>query len=70
MPMNDRNGFVADGYGRARYANQPIVRSEVEREFAARLSNASAADKKRIRAEMEREIEKRLNVLAPPDALY
>jgi hypothetical protein len=69
-PMDDRNGFVADGYDRARDANQPIFRSEVEREFAARLSNASAAHQKRIRAEMEREIEKRLNALAPPDALY
>lgn len=68
--MDDRNGFVADGNDRARDANQPIVRSKVEREFAARLSNASTADQKQIRAEMEREIEKRLNALAPPEALY
>ena len=69
-PMDDRNGFVADGYDRARDANEPIVRAEVESEFAVRLSNASTADQKRIRGEIEREIEKRLNALAPPDALY
>ncbi len=68
--MDDRNGFVDDGYERARDANQPIVRADVEREFAVRLSNASTADQKRIHREIEREIEKRLNALAPPDALY
>lgn len=68
--MDDHNGFVADGYDRACDANQPIVRAEVEREFAVRLCNASTADQKRIRGEIEREIEKRLNALAPPDALY
>ena len=66
LPMDDRKGFVADGYVRARDANQPIVRAEVEREFAARLGSASTADQKKIRAE----IEKRLNALAPPDAFY
>lgn len=68
--MDDRNGFVADGYKRARDANQLIVRSEVEREFVERLSNASTADKRLIRAEIEREIKKRLNALAAPDSLY
>ncbi len=68
--MDVHNGFVADGYERARDANQPIVRAEVEREFAAKLRNASSADQKRIRGEIECEIERRLNALAPPDALY
>ena len=68
--MDDRIGFVADGYDRARDANEPIVRSEVEREFTDRLGNASTANQKRIRAEIEREIQKRLDALAPPDALY
>lgn len=68
--MEFHNGVVADGYKRARDASEPIVRGEVEREFASLLENASAADRKRIRHEMEREIERRLCRLAPPDALY
>ncbi len=72
--MNDHNGFVADGYFRARNASKPIIRSEVERQFAARLAGASSAEQKQILVEMEREIEKRLNAAAPPaappDALY
>ncbi len=68
--MNVRNRFVADGYDRARDANEPIIRAEVESEFVVRLSNASNAERKRIRGEIEREIEERLNALAPPDALY
>ncbi len=28
--MGVRNGFVADGYDRARDANEPIIRAEVE----------------------------------------
>ncbi|MCA9168603.1 MAG: hypothetical protein KDB23_13100 [Planctomycetales bacterium] len=68
--MDIRSGFVADGCRRARDASRAIVRSEVEREFAGKLVNATAADQKRLRVEMDREIEKRLSILAPPDALY
>lgn len=68
--MDVRNGFVADGYDRARDANEPIIGAEVESEFAVRPSAASNAERKRIRGEIEREIEERLNALAPRDALY
>lgn len=68
--MNNQDGLIADGFGRARKANKETIRSEVEREFASKLKGASAADQKRIRSEMEHEIEKRLNKIAPPDALY
>ena len=68
--MDDPNGFIADGHDRARDANEPIVRSDVEREFASMLEGASRAEQKQIRDQMEREINRRLNDLAPPDALY
>lgn len=64
------NGFVADGYERARAANEPFVRAEVEKEFADELRNASAVQLWSIRWRMQREIERRLERLAPPDALY
>lgn len=67
--MDVRNGFVADGYDRARDANEPNIRAGVESEFAVSPSTASNAERKRIRGEIEREIEERLNALAPPDAL-
>ena len=68
--MDDRNGFSVDGYDRARNANEPIVRCEVEREFAAKLGSASVFEQLRIHLIIEREIKKRLNPLSPPDALY
>lgn len=68
--MKEKCGFVTDGFSRARKASQPIVRSEVEEEFAERLRNASRAERRQIRAEIDREIQKRLNAIAPPDALY
>ncbi len=68
--MKEGNGFIADGYERARAANEPIVRAEVESEYSAKLNGAAAADQRRIRRELEAEIRKRLDRRAPPNALY
>ena len=68
--MSDSNGFLADGYRRARMAHASVVRAEVEDDFADRIANAADAELPSLRAEMERLIAERLNQLAPPDALY
>ena len=62
--------FVADGYERARDANERLVRAEVEQEFAERLRNADWVDRWRMKREIERVIEKRLEHVAPPWGLY
>jgi hypothetical protein len=69
-PTGPPFGFVADGCQRAREANEPVVRAEVEREFAAKLAEATDRDRQSIWQAVEREVERRLNRLAPPDALY
>lgn len=68
--MEQHHGFIADGYGRARAASGPIIRAQVQQEFAARLNSASDAGKQRIEREIEQEIDRRLKEVAPPDALY
>jgi hypothetical protein len=68
--MIDDNHFLEDGYERAYSANEPVVRAEVELEFADALSKASASERERIRKEIESVIAKRVDELAPPDALY
>ncbi len=62
--------FVADGYDRAREASEPIVRAEVEREFAAELQSAAESIRVQVRSRMEREVQRRLDRIAPRDALY
>ena len=68
MAQND--GFLADGYERAYSANEPIVRAEVQREYADRLAEALPGERKRIRGEMARVIAERLEQVAPPNAEY
>ena len=72
--MADRDhpesGFVADGHERARRALEPMIRAEVEREFAEELQNAPPWQQHWIRRKIQREIERRIAAAAPPDALY
>ena len=68
--MTDSNGFVADGYERARSANEPAVRQETESKYAAQIANASWLQQRKLRKQIEIEIEQQLDELAPPDALY
>lgn len=62
--------FVADGYKRARDAIEPVIRAEVEGEFAERLQTAAFLKRWRLRREMAAEIKRRIHAQAPPDALY
>ena len=62
--------FVADGYYRAYAANEPIVRQEVEVEYAEQLKAASFWQRFSLRREMATEIRRRLNEKAPRSALY
>jgi hypothetical protein len=62
--------FVHDGYKRARAAELPRIRREVEQEFAERLAAADWFAMLLLRTEMRREIERRLDRIAPSDGLY
>ena len=62
--------IVADGYYRAYAANEPIVRKEVESEYAERLKAASFWQRYSLRREIAAEIDRRLNERAPHSALY
>lgn len=68
--MNSNNGIVANGHYRAREANKPIIRAEVEKEFADRLREASPQELPVLQKEMEREIELRLERVSSRWALY
>lgn len=70
--MMRERGFriVADGYSRARTAATPIIRAEVEAEFAARLKTATLAERFKLKVEMKREMARRLDKAAPRGALY
>jgi hypothetical protein len=68
--MEQNDGFLHDGHKRAYSANEPIVRAEVQREYADCLAKAPPSEREQIRAEIERVIAERLEKLAPPDALY
>ena len=68
--MTTKDGFLADGYERAYDANEPVVRAEVQSEYAERLAKALSSERERIRNEMEVVIAERLEKLAPPDAHY
>jgi len=61
----------SDGYERARAANEPRVRAEVDHEFADAIRNATSfLQCSRLRRQMERIVQSRLDELVPPDALY
>lgn len=62
--------FVEDGQQRARVALLPIVRAEVEAEFADHVQEASAAGRLRLKIQIRREIERRVQSRAPADGLY
>ena len=62
--------FVEGGWKNARTATEPLVRAEVEAEYAERLKEASPWRRFWLRREMEREIRRRTNAAAPRDALY
>jgi hypothetical protein len=64
------NCVVADGWWRARKALEPVIRTEVRKEFAERLATAKCGQKSAIGAEMEREVNRRLDRKAPARALY
>ena len=63
-------GFVADGYRRAKRAAEEHIRPQVEEEFADRLQHATDDERATLQREMEEEIKQRVNRIAPPDALY
>jgi len=63
-------GFLADGYHRARAAVEPRIRAQVRSEYRDRLNNASSAERARLEKEMADEIKRRIDAQAPPDALY
>lgn len=68
--MRDQHYIVADGYERARAAELPSIRAQVELEYAERLHAAGWLERIRLRGEMQREVEKRLDRVAPRWALY
>jgi hypothetical protein len=65
------NGFVVDGYHRARAGADPEVRAQVMAEYAERLAAAEGFWQRFwLMREAEREIDRRLNKVASPYALY
>jgi hypothetical protein len=62
--------FVVDGEQRARKALVPLIRAEVEAEYAQRLEQANLALRLLLRQEMRREINRRVEQRAPCDAHY
>jgi hypothetical protein len=62
--------LVSDGRQRARKALAPVIRAQVEREFAERLRTASLLRRMLLLLEVEREIERRLGDRAPQEGLY
>ncbi|WP_404308704.1 hypothetical protein [Neorhodopirellula lusitana] len=63
-------GIVADGRERAIAFVGPRIRSEVEREYEARISNASWFQRWLLRREMKRIIVMRLSKVASMESLY
>ncbi|REK17996.1 MAG: hypothetical protein DWQ37_05605 [Planctomycetota bacterium] len=64
------NGFVQDGFERARAAAEPEIRAQVVAEYAERLEAASSWKKYWLWRAIDREVETRLARQAPPGALY
>jgi hypothetical protein len=62
--------IVHDGCERARSAELPSIRAEVEREYAERLKTAGLFKRLLLRREIRREVEKRLGRIAPRSGLY
>jgi hypothetical protein len=67
---SSRQGIVADGHRRAVRALEPVVRAEVEAEYAERLAAASRWKRALLKQEIRREIERCIAERAPRDALY
>ena len=72
MTGSEKNtdGFIADGYQRAREANGPSIRIAVEKELAERLQAASAEELPALQQAIEQEIQLRLKQVAPRWVLY
>lgn len=70
LPMNEQNQFVSDGYDRARDANEPAIRAQVEAELAYQMKTATWIERRKLRKQIEAEINRRCDELAPPDANY
>ncbi len=70
MNISSKSGFVANGCERARFAAEPQIRADVEREYESRIATASIIQRWRLKWEMNRLIQKRLSQIAPRDALY
>ena len=68
--MNKQLSFVDDGQHRAREALLPLIRAEVEAEYAERLQQAGLALRLLLRQEIRREVKRRVEQRAPCDALY
>jgi hypothetical protein len=68
--MRRFQGFVADGYSRARSAVEASVRDEVTADFADRLAAANVFTWARLRWQMSAEIRRRLDAKASPSACY
>lgn len=62
--------FIANGRQNACVAIEPMVRTEVEAEYAEQLKGASLWRRFWIHRKMKQEIRRRIGELAPPDALY
>ena len=63
-------GFVENGRKRLLAGLRPVVKAQVEAEFAERLAAAAMADRAVLRREIEREIATRIQRFSSPDALY
>jgi hypothetical protein len=68
--MHRQTGIVWNGHLRAYRAWKPIVRAEVQAEYAERLERAGFWERLRLRLEMKFEIDRRIQEKAPSDALY
>jgi hypothetical protein len=62
--------IVADGHERDRRAHEPLVRAQVEQEYAHRLHATPLWRRWLVRRALEQEVERRLDLVAPPEALY
>uniref|UniRef100_A0A7C2P2I4 Uncharacterized protein n=1 Tax=Schlesneria paludicola TaxID=360056 RepID=A0A7C2P2I4_9PLAN len=64
------NGFLQEGFRRARAAVEPVVRQTVTAEYAERLQQADAKQRRHLLRMMKREIHRRVDEKAPRWGLY
>lgn len=67
---HEADSIVADAAMRLRAHHLPIVREQVEKEYANALESANFLSRVGLRWRMRSEIKRRLNELAPEEALY